>query len=239
MTQIAAPPTSGPNVRRAVIRRIAQILIAILIYGIILFVCAGTLRWPTGWIYLIFQLLIVSFGGALVLRRNPDVVVARSQIRSDIESWDKWISILVSFGMFAGLAVPGLDFRFAWSTRFPLALQVLGFGLLALGYALLVWAMQNNPFFESGVRIQTERGQTVATSGPYRFVRHPGYVGMILQQFGSALGLGSWWALIAAALASLVFVIRTALEDRTLQRGLPGYADFVRRVRFRLVPGLW
>ncbi len=228
-----------PKLVRGVIRRALQLFAGIVVYALILFISAGRLDWPAAWYYLALNILIVGCGAAILLSRNPGVVIARSQIRSDIEAWDKWISLLVTLGLFATLAVPGLDLRFSWSSGFPLSLQMIGYLAVVVGYAILVWAMLHNPFFEGGVRIQTDRGQTVASSGPYSFVRHPGYDGMILQSCGTVLALASWWALLAALFASAVFVLRTVLEDRTLRLKLPGYADYAQRVRYRLLPRIW
>ncbi len=240
MTKAAQLSDNSPtSIRDAAFRRALQLLTGILIYGVILFVSAGTLQWPAAWWFLMVNLLIVAGGAALILRQNPEVIVARSHIRTDIETWDKWVSVIASLFMFIDLAIPGLDVRFGWTPAFPLIVQALGFLSIILGYALLVWAMLNNPFFESGVRIQVERDQTVATAGPYRFIRHPGYVGIILQLLGIPLALASWWGLIAGASAIVIFIVRTLLEDRTLQLKLPGYADFAKRVRYRLLPGVW
>ncbi|WP_428633738.1 methyltransferase family protein, partial [Sedimenticola sp.] len=107
------------------------------------------------------------------------------------------------------------------------------------GYAFAAWALAENAFFSSVVRIQVDRGHVVCDSGPYRFVRHPGYTGSILPLFGTVLALSSVWTVIPAVVASIITVIRTALEDRTLQDELPGYRDYVRRVRFRLFPGIY
>jgi protein-S-isoprenylcysteine O-methyltransferase Ste14 len=146
---------------------------------------------------------------------------------------------LAAILMLVGLAVPGLDLRFGWSAPFLSGLPVLGFIALIVGYALTRWAMISNPFFETRVRIQSDRGQTVSTSGPYRFVRHPGYVGMVLQWLGTPLALASWWALVPGLGVILAFIVRTALEDRTLLQELPGYTDYAQRVRYRLLPLVW
>jgi len=135
--------------------------------------------------------------------------------------------------------VAGLDHRFNWSAEFPLWLIVIGFVVISLGYAFAAWALVENRFFYSVVCIQTDRGHVVCDSGPYGFVRHPGYAGNILGLFGIALALGSVWALIPATVASIIAVIRTALEDRTLQAELPGYRDYARRVRYRLIPAIY
>jgi protein-S-isoprenylcysteine O-methyltransferase Ste14 len=135
--------------------------------------------------------------------------------------------------------VAGLDHRFGWSPAFPLWLVVFGFVLILLGYAFAAWALAENRFFSSVVRIQTDRGHAVCDSGPYRLVRHPGYAGNIPPLLGIVLALGSAWTLIPAAVALIIAVVRTALEDQTLQEELPGYRDYARRVRYRLVPGIY
>ncbi|GGO86252.1 hypothetical protein GCM10011348_36680 [Marinobacterium nitratireducens] len=140
---------------------------------------------------------------------------------------------------FPVVIVAGLDHRYRWSPEFELWLVVVGFVLIAFGYAFAAWALAENRFFSSVVRIQTDRGHAVCDSGPYRFVRHPGYAGNILALFGIVLALGSVWTLIPAAVATIIGVIRTALEDRTLQLELPGYRDYARRVRYRLIPGIY
>ena len=135
--------------------------------------------------------------------------------------------------------VAGLDHRFVWSPAFPLWLIVLGFILTSLGYAFAAWAMAENRFFSSVVRIQTDRGHAVCDSGPYGLVRHPGYAGNIPPLLGIVLALGSVWALIPAVATLIIAVVRTALEDQTLQEELPGYRDYARRVRYRLIPGIY
>jgi protein-S-isoprenylcysteine O-methyltransferase Ste14 len=137
------------------------------------------------------------------------------------------------------VSVAGLDHRYDWSPEFSLWLVVNGFILISLGYVFAAWALAENRFFSSVVRIQTDRGHVVCDSGPYRFVRHPGYAGNILALFGIVLALSSLWTLIPAAVALIIAVIRTVLEDQTLQEELPGYRDYARRVRYRLIPGIY
>jgi len=135
--------------------------------------------------------------------------------------------------------VAGLDHRYGWSSGFPLWLTVIGFILISLGYAFASWAMAENRFFSSVVRIQVDRGHAVCDSGPYRVVRHPGYAGNIPPLFGIVLALGSVWTLIPAAAATIITLVRTILEDETLHEELPGYRDYARRVRYRLIPGIF
>jgi protein-S-isoprenylcysteine O-methyltransferase Ste14 len=135
--------------------------------------------------------------------------------------------------------VAGLDHRLGWSPQFPVWLNIVGFFLVALGYAFGGWAMVENRFFSTMVRIQTDRGHRVCDSGPYRMVRHPGYAGNMLALPGMVLALGSVWTIIPVLIAVVIAVIRTALEDRTLQEELPGYTDYTHRVRYRLFPGIY
>jgi protein-S-isoprenylcysteine O-methyltransferase Ste14 len=156
------------------------------------------------------------------------------------KAWDKVLAPLMAVSIgFPMVTVAGLDHRFGWSPGFPLWLIVIGFVMIALGYAFATWAMAENRFFSSVVRIQVDRGHSVCDSGPYRFVRHPGYAGNIPPLVGIVLALGSVWALVPAAVAAIITVVRTALEDRTLQAELPGYRDYAQRVRYRLIPGIY
>ena len=135
--------------------------------------------------------------------------------------------------------VAGLHQRYEWGLMVSGGLQILGTALTIMGYALIVWAMGANPFFSAVVRIQEERGHIVSSGGPYRFVRHPGYLGALIFSIAIPLMLGSWWAVIPGAAASVLFIFRTHLEDITLQEELAGYRSYVERVRFRLFPGIW
>jgi protein-S-isoprenylcysteine O-methyltransferase Ste14 len=135
--------------------------------------------------------------------------------------------------------VAGLDVRFAWTGETRAGWNIAGGVVLGIGLGLAGWAMIANAFFSTAVRIQEERGHTVCRSGPYRFVRHPGYVGFTLQSVGTPILLGSLWALVPGIAAAVLMVVRTSLEDRMLQSELAGYQDFAREVGYRLVPGLW
>lgn len=146
------------------------------------------------------------------------------------------MSVSVSFPL---IIVAGLDHRFGWSPSFSIWLNILGLALIAVGYTFASWAMIENRFFSGVVRIQLDRGHTVCDSGPYRIVRHPGYAGNILALPGIVLALGSLWTIIPAVVAVIIVVIRTALEDRTLQEELPGYLNYARGVHYRLIPGIY
>ena len=157
-----------------------------------------------------------------------------------MKSWDKVLAPLMAVSLsFLLIIVAGLDHHFGWSPVFPIWLNILGFILIVPGYTFAGWALAENRFFSTMVRIQADRGHMVCDSGPYRIVRHPGYAGNILALPGMVLAFGSVWTIIPAIVALIIAVIRTALEDKTLQEELPGYRDYVRRVRYRLIPGVF
>jgi protein-S-isoprenylcysteine O-methyltransferase Ste14 len=236
------PAATGPsraNLTKGILQRGAQVLGTLVLYGILLFVSAGRLDWTAAWIFLAINAAVIVINSTILLAKNPAFLAARGQVREDAKDWDKQITALAGVFMVAGLIVPGLDLRLGWSRAFALPWQLIGFIGLVVGYALFSWAMISNEFFETKVRIQADRGQSVETAGPYRYVRHPGYVGMILQLLGTPFALASWWGVIPAVCAAAAFVVRTALEDRTLKQELAGYEEYSRRVRFRLFPGVW
>lgn len=180
----------------------------------------------------------VAVNATFLRRTNLEVIAERGRAISHMQDWDKLVSGLWSVCQYVALPlVAALDIRFHWTRDFTLIGHVAGAALLASGLALFSWAMIVNAYFSTAARIQS--GQTVCRSGPYRFVRHPGYAGAILQSFGIALLLGSWWALMPAAGAVVFIVVRTVLEDRMLRTELAGYDAYVNKVRFRLIPRFW
>jgi protein-S-isoprenylcysteine O-methyltransferase Ste14 len=208
----------------------------------VLLVCGGDLGWWQAWG---FSLLFgaAALGGRIwAERRHPGLMAERQDMDKfqSAKAWDKVLGPLMALSVsFPLVIVAGLDHRFGGSPVLPLWLVVLGFLLISLGYAFGAWALIENRFFSSVVRIQVDRGHVVCDSGPYRVVRHPGYAGSTLALFGIVLALGSLWTLIPAAVALIIAVIRTVLEDRALQDELPGYRDYARRVRYRLIPGIY
>ena len=223
-------------------RQWISLVLAYLFIPLVLLVCGGDFGWWQAWIY---SLLIVAAGpGGRIWaeRRHPGLMAERQNMEKarNAKPWDKVLAPLMALSVsFPPVIVAGLDHRFGWTPVFPLWLIVFGFLLIALGYAFAAWALIENRFFSSVMRIQTERGHVVCDSGPYRIVRHPGYAGNMLALPGMVLALSSIWTLIPAAVALMITVIRTSLEDKTLQDELPGYRDYARRVRFRMIPGIY
>jgi len=158
---------------------------------------------------------------------------------ANVREWDRIILLLgIVVGPLVLYSVTGLDFRFSWS-HIPVIIQLGAVVGVVLGYILSGWAMVVNAFFSAVVRIQKERNQTVVSGGPYRVVRHPGYLGGILTLLSTPIMLGSLWALLPAGFVVGLTVVRTFLEDKTLQEELNGYKDYSKTVRYRLLPGVW
>jgi protein-S-isoprenylcysteine O-methyltransferase Ste14 len=206
---------------------------------VLVFLPAGRIDWAPGWIFI--AVLVAAFGlSALVLAHvNPMIYRARSRFQPGTEKWDLILLAAMLPAMVAEIPLATLDAaRMEWSDV-PLWVILIGYVLLTSSIAATAWAQAVNPFFEPGVRIQKERAQRVITSGPYRFVRHPGYIAAIALFIGIPLALASWLALLPAAVAIALLVVRTNWEDRLLHAELPGYAEYARRTRYRLLPGLW
>jgi protein-S-isoprenylcysteine O-methyltransferase Ste14 len=227
-----------PTLERSGIRRIVQVLVSILLIGALLFLSAGQLDWLWGWLFLAGFLLLM-LASAVVMSKSPDLINERGRRAENIKGWDKVLMGVYSLLLFAAPVVAGLDaVRHGWSVM-PLALHVVGVVLAIPAMIMPLWAMSANAYLSTMVRIQDDRGQQVVTTGPYRYVRHPMYVGTIFFGLCIPLFLGSWWAFIPCGLIVVIFIIRTALEDRTLQEELAGYAEYAQRVRYRLLPGVW
>jgi protein-S-isoprenylcysteine O-methyltransferase Ste14 len=214
-------------------------ILSLLGMGVALFWSAGRIDWWPAWAAL-GVMLVWMIGMAIINFRNPDLMAERLKPPKDAKQWDTIIVVTIRLTTLARYILAGLDQRYSWTGGFPIAVQIAALIVCALGYdVLFVWASASNAFFSQVVRIQSERGHTVATGGPYQYVRHPAYIGGILYELGVSVLLASWWALIASGLSATLLVLRAGLEDRTLQVELPGYADYVQKVRYRLIPGIW
>ncbi len=235
----AEKPNDRPTIRKGVLQWMLVNLVFLLALGTSMFLAAGRLDWDLGWIFLGGLTAGQTAMTLLLLPTNPALLGERSWMRKGSKPWDTLIVSLGDAGWLVLGVVAGLDARFHGSPRLPIEVPVIGFGLLGLGYLVFLWAITSNRFFSSFVRIQTDRGHTVETSGPYRYVRHPGYAGALLVYSASPLALASLWAAIPALLMVCLFLYRTVREDRTLQVELDGYAAYAQRVRYRLLPGVW
>jgi len=229
-----------PSTMAGIAARLAQIVIGLLFEAAVLFGAAGRLDWTWAWAFLAILFVSIVINSAFLLRTSPETIAERGRGLGATRDWDKLVSTLYSLAQFLLIPlVAGLDVRLVWTAELGTGAHVAGAAVLAAGLVIFGWAMIENAYFSTAVRIQSDRGQTVCRTGPYRFVRHPGYVGTILQSLGIPILLGSLWALVPGVAAIVLIVARTALEDRTLQAELPGYGDFARDVRYRLLPGVW
>jgi len=229
-----------PDVKRGVTRWLIREILGTLFTAAILFGTAGRLNWVMGWVVVGVYAIWTAATALTIIPTNPEMLAERTGPKKGTKGWDMVIMSVIGVAEMVKYVVAGLDMRWGWSPHIPLALQLAGVVVAVLAYdVILVWSMAANKFFSQTVRIQKERGHTVVTGGPYRYVRHPGYVGSILFEIATPLVLGSVWALIPGVLAALLTVVRTALEDKTLLEELGDYRDYAQRVRYRLLPGVW
>ena len=214
-------------------------IMGLVVMGVALFWSAGRVDWWPAWASLAVMFVWIAATAMVILRFNPALLAERLGPRKGAKSWDTAILSILGFAQLARYIAAGLDQRYHWTGGFPLAVQIVALAVCVLGYALVVWATASNAFFSQIVRIQPERGHTVVTDGPYRYVRHPAYVGAIVYELAISILLASWWAFATSILSTILLILRTALEDRVLQTELNGYTDYARQVRYRLFPGLW
>lgn len=228
-----------PRAVRTLVKVVLGVLFTVGFIAALFWLAGGPGWWP-GWAYVGLLTLGQSVVALLLRRRDPELLERRASVGEGTEKWDQVVLGLFGLTYLAVVVMGAVDGgRFHWA---PMASWLWGVGavLYVLGTALVTWAMLVNTHFEKTVRIQRDRGHEVIDSGPYRFVRHPGYVGAALAfPLATPFLLGSAWAFVPAAASVASLVVRTALEDRTLARELEGYAAYTRRTRFRLVPGLW
>ena len=224
----------------SVLRVYGQWVVVTVMLAVVLFASAGRVDVPMFWIYLVVHSVAQLAISLLVFRRNRDLLEERQRPGQGAKAWDRVILRIYFLLTLALFVVAGLDAgRFHWSDTVPLWGQIVALVGFALSFAFNVWAMVVNDFYSRVVRIQRDRGQYVVTDGPYRYVRHPSYIGSILSWVCAALALGSWLALVPVILIAATFTVRTALEDRALQEELADYKEYAQRVRYRLLPGIW
>jgi protein-S-isoprenylcysteine O-methyltransferase Ste14 len=207
----------------------------------LLFLSAGTVSWPMGWAYVALSTVGSVVPRLLIARRNPDTLYERARgfEAEGVQPWDRWLLPVLIWTSVLTLLAAGLDHRFRWSGSESTPVQLVALAIAAMGYLFAGWAMVENRFFSSTVRIQSDRGHVVVSSGPYRVVRHPGYAGALLATVCVPIALGTWWAFVPAGIAAAALITRTALEDRVLRHDLEGYEAFASHTRRRLVPGVW
>ncbi len=212
----------------------------VLAFGAVLFGSAGTLDWPAAWVFLLVSATLGPACGLWLARTDPALLAERLRptFQADQPAADKKFMIAFAVASLVWLIAIGLDRR-AHASNVPFALQAFGLAMYLLSTAFIMWVFRANSFAAPVVKVQDDRHHRVISSGPYAFVRHPMYSGTILFFVGVPLLLGSWWGVAIAPVFCLLFAVRTRIEERALVEGLPDYADYAARVRYRLVPGLW
>jgi len=222
-------------------RAILQMVILVLLVPFIPLIVSGQWDWWQAWAYTVSSILAFIISRLIVARKHPDLIAERARFMQakDTKPWDKVLAPLLGLGSVLILVVAGLDKYYAWSPASNLTVSLVALIGIVLGYGFSSWALIENQFFAGTVRIQTERGHHVVSTGPYRIMRHPGYAGGLLGYVCIPLLLVSVWSWIPAILLMIVMVVRTALEDKTLQAELPGYKEYAQKTRYRLIPGIW
>ena len=222
-----------------VAKLLLQNTIFVVAFGALLFVSAGSLAWPAAWVYLIVSAILGPACGLWLAKTDPALLAERLRptFQAEQPAADKKFMLVFAVASLVWLIAIGLDRR-AHASNIPLALQAAGLAMYLLSTAFIMWVFRANSFAAPVVKVQDARHHHVISSGPYAFVRHPMYSGTILF-FVVPLLLGSWWGVAIAPVFFLLFAIRTGIEERALVEGLPDYADYAARVRYRLVPGLW
>lgn len=230
-------PSSSKEVFAKTRRWWIKQLFLLVIMGGILFLSSGELFWGMAWAYL-GSVTLIMIANAFFMDR--DLMVERSQLQQGTKKWDIYLSIFVALlGPILVLLIAGFDRRVSWSQEISVKLQMADLIMLLLGGLLGTWSMAANRFFSATVRIQSDRNHIVVSNGPYGYIRHPGYTGGIISNLMVPMVLGSWVALIMATLVAIGYTLRTLFEDRTLQKELTGYKEYSKKVRYRLIPGVW
>ena len=219
---------------------LAQNTLFIVALGAVLFASAGSLHWPAAWVFLAVSAVIGPACGLWLAKTDPGLLAERMRpiFQAGQPAADKKFMLVFVVAALIWLIVIGLDRR-AHASNVPLAVQALGLAMYLTSTALILWVFRENSFAALVIRVQAERAHHVVSTGPYAFVRHPMYSGIMLFFFGVPLLLGSWWGVALAPVFLVLFAIRARIEERALINGLPGYADYAAQVRYRLLPGVW
>ena len=228
-----------PEITRRILHWSGGTFLGMVGYAALLILVSGKWDWFWGWVYITLLTFAMAAHVVVLVPINPALLADRAGgiCQPGTKRWDIWLTMIAGLIFISIMIVAGLDERWGWTGAVALGWHIAGLVLFIIWWVFFLWAMASNPFFSESVRIHEDH--QVAQCGPYRLVRHPGYLGNLIGCLGQPLLLGSWWAFIPSILALIAFVIRTELEDRTLQRELDGYSDYVNQVRYRLIPGIW
>ena len=219
-----------------IIRRLVQVFSVLLLQGAILFVAAGTLSWKWAWIVLLLSLFHLIINLILL---PAELIEERGRKKENVKKWDRMLTSIIIFPTILMYVISGLDQRFNWTGDVHIIINIAGLVLIFSGSMIFTWSMVSNRFFSTLVRLQTDRQHTVVTEGPYKYVRHPGYLGYIIFTLATPIALGTFWGLVFSGIIGILLIVRTVLEDATLKKELPGYAEYTENVKYKLIPFLW
>lgn len=223
-------------------KTIIQLIFVVFILPLLPMIISGRWDWWEAWVYALILMLGFVLSRGLAARAHPDIIAERSDSlgKKDAKPWDRVLAPAMAFGGMVILIIAGLEERYHWTPEpYSLAVKIVAIGVIILAYVVATWAMIENAYFSGVVRIQKDRGHTVCSSGPYQVIRHPGYASSFWSYLAMPLVLDSAWGFIAVAALLVVTIVRTRLEDRTLQEELPGYHEYAQKVKYRLFPGVW
>ena len=219
-----------------IIRRLIQVFSVLILQGTFLFIAAGTFSWKWAWAVLLLGLLLLIINLILL---PAELVEERGRKKENVKKWDRLLTSIISFPTILMYVFSGLDHRFDWTGYIPSIINIAGLVFIFLGSMLFTWSMVSNKFFSTLVRLQIDRQHTVATEGPYKYIRHPGYLGYMVFTLATPIALGAFWGIIFSFIICILLIVRTVLEDATLKKELPGYAEYAENVRYKLIPFLW
>jgi len=219
-----------------IIRRLIQVFSVLILQGAILFIAAGTLSWKWAWYVLLLGLFLLIINLILL---PAELVEERGRKKENVKKWDRILTSIISLPTILMYVFSGLDHRFNWTGDVHIIMNIAGLVLIFLGSMIFTWSMVSNKFFSTLVRLQTDRQHTVVTEGPYKYVRHPGYLGYMIFTLATPIALGAFWGLVFSGIIGILLIVRTALEDATLKKELPGYAEYTENVKYKLIPLLW
>jgi protein-S-isoprenylcysteine O-methyltransferase Ste14 len=232
----------APGVRKGTRSKITlffQVFIYVAMMAGITLLIAGRWDWWMAWAYFAAYLVMLLVG-VMIAPLDQELIEERTSIKEGVKRWDRALTAPLSFVYPFGLFIlVGVEMRLGHLLQFPFWAQIAGLVGSVAGQMLSTWAMASNKFYGRFVRIQKERGHYVVKDGPYRYVRHPGYLGVMLTALGTAFAIGSLWALVLTILISVLLIVRTALEDKVLREELEGYSSYAQSTRYRLLPGIW
>ncbi len=224
-----------PGIRRWIIKQVLYLVLVM----VALFLGSGNFGWVDGWVLIVIMFMVQSISGLLLYQKSPDLLEERSKMQAGTKKWDLFLSGIMAFSTLIIAIIGGLTYRWLGGGFFPAGFQTFGCILGLIGSAITIWAMYVNPFFSGTVRIQTERDHQVIARGPYRFVRHPGYLGAMLFYLAEPFILRLPMLILISGLLILVTYLRTKKEDLVLQDELPGYVEFATQTKYRLIPRWW